>query len=260
MHPWLLLALLGAAAPALPQVTIDARDFSIAMPAHIPGGLIDFTLENHGAEPHEVRFVRIDGKHSFEDFVAWQKSGTAIPAWLVPSGGIGTVAPGLHQEYLMSLVPGAYVALCSYPSTDGSAHVDKGMVARVQVDAAGPAAAPPEADVTVTLSDHHFQLTAPMSGPHPLIHLRNTGTEPHQAQIIKLPETGMEYAERAWFDHGGHGPRPGQPIGGSIEVPVGGEAWFRAELPPGHYLLLCAQAEEEGRHYELGMVYRFEIE
>jgi hypothetical protein len=256
----LLLTALIAAAPPPAEVRIEARDFSITMPAQISAGLTAFTLENRGAEPHDVRFVRIAGTHTIDDFAAWQKSGKAIPDWLVPSGGIGTVAPGLHQEYIMALDAGAYVALCSYPSQDGTPHSEKGMFAPLTVDAGGAAAARPEADVTVTLTDHHFQLTAPMEGPHPLVHLRNTGTEPHQAQIVKLPEAGMEYAERAWFDHGGHGPRPGQPIGGSIEVPVGGEAWFRAELPPGHYLLLCAQAEEEGRHYELGMVYRFEIE
>ena len=150
---------------------------------------IDFTLDNHGGEPHEIRFIRLAAGHTFDDFVTWQKSGTAIPEWLISAAGIGAVAPGLHQEYLMSLQPGAYVALCSYPSDNGAPHTDKGMFAALTVDAGAPTATPPaEADVTITLTDHHFQLTAPFDGPHPLIHLRNGGTEPHQAQIIKLPD------------------------------------------------------------------------
>lgn len=259
MIPLLLTAMLAAAPPPA-DVRIEARDFSITMPAHIKAGLTAFTLDNRGAEPHDVRFVRLGATHTVDDFAAWQKSGKPIPDWLVPSGGIGTVAPGLHQEYIMSLDAGAYVALCSYPSQDGTPHAEKGMFTALTVDAGGAAAARPEADVTVTLSDHHFQLSAPMEGPHPLVHLRNTGTEPHQAQIVKLPDSRMQYTERAWFDHGGKGPRPGQPIGGSIELPAGGEAWFRAELTPGSYLMICTQAEEEGRHYELGMIYAFEIE
>jgi hypothetical protein len=253
---------LPATAVAPTAVRIETRDFSIAMPAHIPSGLVDFTLDNHGAEPHEIRFIRLADRHTFDDFVAWQKSGTAIPDWLTSAGGIGAVAPGLHQEYLMSLQPGAYVALCSYPSADGTSHTAKGMFAAVTVDApaGGAVATPPEADETITMSDHHFQLTVPMDGPHPMVHLRNTGSEPHQALIIRLPDERQQFPELAWFDHGGKGPRPGVPVGGSVEVPADGEAWFRADLTPGRYMLLCTQAEEDGRHYELGMMYNFTIE
>jgi hypothetical protein len=258
MGIFLVAALLAAGAPT--AVSIDARDNAISMPARVSAGLIAFTLENRGSEPHDVRFIRLAGGHTVDDFATWQKSGQPIPAWLVPSGGIGAVAPGLREEYIVSLTAGSYVALCSYPSADGTPHADKGMFTPLQVEPGGAAAVPPEADLTVTLSDHHFQLSNPVPGGHPLWHLRNTGTEPHQAQIVKLPDGRQEYSERAWFTNGGRGPRPGQPVGGSVEVPVGGEAWFRAELGPGHYLLLCAQNEEDGRHYDLGMIYRFEIE
>ena len=44
-------------------------------------------------------------------------------------------------------------------------------------------------------------------------------------------------------------------------IPFG---WFQVgwstDLKPGRYLLLCAMPEDEGRHYELGMIYRFTIE
>jgi hypothetical protein len=258
--PLLFASALAAAAPAPTAVRIETRDFTLDMPAHIPAGLIDFTLENKGSEAHEVRFVRITGKHTFDDFVAWQKTGKPIPEWLEPSGGIAPVAPGLHQEYLLSLNAGSYVALCTYLSDDGKTDTEKGMYRALEIDKGGPAAARPDADITITLSDHHFQLTAPFEGPRPMIHLRNVGSEPHQAQLVKLPDETSPYSERAWFDHGGRGPRPGTPVGGSVDVPTGGEAWFRVDLPKGKYVLLCAQAEEEGRHYELGMVYTFEVE
>ena len=56
------------------------------------------------------------------------------------------------------------------------------------------------------------------------------------------------------------GPRPGVPAGGVIEVEPDADAWFRVELKPGRYLLLCSVLEEEGRHFDLGMIYRFTIE
>ena len=254
----LLLAALLAANPA--AVRIEARDFALTLPAHVPAGRIAFTLDNRGSEPHAVRFLRLADRHTFDDFVAWQKSGAAIPAWLVPSGGIGTVAPGLTTDYVATLTAGSYVVLCASPSADGTPHVAKGMVAPLQIDAGGVGVPAPEADVTVVLSDHHFLLSAPVPGGHPIWHLRNTGSEPHQALVVKLPDSVNQFQERAWFDHGSRGARPGIPVGGVIDLPAGSEAWFSAELTPGRYLLLCAAVEEEGHHYDLGMSYAFVIE
>ena len=230
MQTLLLLGLLAAAAPPA-AVHIEASDSAIVLPAHVASGLVAFTLDNRGSEPHEIRLVRVTGTHTFDDFVQWQKSGQPIPDWLEPAGGLAAVAPGLHQKYVMSLDPGTYVALDSYPSADGTPHSVKGLFAQVIVDkATGPASAPPEADITIAMTDHHFLLTAPFEAPHPMIHLKNNGSEPHQAQVIKLSEERQQFSERAWFDQGGKGTRPGQPIGGSVDVPPDGEAWFRVEL------------------------------
>src|SRR5262249_41223888 len=135
-------------------------------------------------------------------------------------------------------------------------------IARLDVDAAGgaKAAAPAEADITIRMRDHAYQLTAPASVGHPLWHMQNIGTEPHQAMLIRLPEGASEYTERAWLSNGGPGARAGIPNGGVVETPAGGDAWFQVELVPGRYVLLCNELEEEGRHFDLGMVYRFQIE
>jgi hypothetical protein len=88
-------------------------------------------------------------------------------------------------------------------------------------------------------------------------HVRNSGSEPHQALVVKLPDGTNEYQERGWFDHGSLGVRPGRPVGGVIDVQPDSDAWFGVDLTPGRYLLLCAALEETGRHYDLGMIYRF---
>jgi hypothetical protein len=241
-------------------VRIDVRDYAMSLPAHLPAGRTGFTLNNRGTEPHEVRFLRLAAPHTLDDFVTWQKSGRPIPEWLVPSGGIGSVAPGLTADYVATLTAGSYVVLCGDSSPDGTSHLAKGMFTALQVDPGGVPAPAPDADLMVVLSDHHFLLSAPVPGGRPVWHVRNTGSEPHQALVVKLPEGTNELQERAWFDHDSHGARPGQPVGGAIDVPPDGEAWFSAELTPGRYLLLCAVLEEGGRHYDLGMIYRFVIE
>ena len=121
---------------------------------------------------------------------------------------------------------------------------------------AAPAATP---SVDIVMTDHHFRLSAPIEGGALDWHLKNDGSEPHQALVIRLPEGVSEYGEQAWFEHGGKGPEPGERVGGVEKLEPGAAASFTTNLKPGKYLLLCAMSEDEGRHYALGMIYRFEI-
>jgi hypothetical protein len=251
-----------AAQTATAPIAIEARDFALTMPARLPAGLTTFIVENRGEHPHSIRFLRLTGGKTFDDFTAWQKTGGAPPAWLEPAGGIAPIVPKSSEQYTATLTPGRYVVLCTYPADDGQTHVDKGMVARLDVDGAvtSTTKAPADADITLRMRDHGFQLTAPVSGGHPLWHLQNIGTEPHQAVLIRLPEGVSEYTERTWLSSGGRGVRGGIPSGGVVELPADADAWFQIDLSPGRYLLLCSELEEEGRHFDLGMIYRFQIE
>jgi hypothetical protein len=257
----LALALLAPqSSPGPGPIRIQATDEALALPEHIPSGLSLFTLENRGTVPHAVRFVRLADGHTIQDYKAWRESGQPIPPWLMTAGGIGAVGPGLSADYITSLAAGAYVVLCDYPSPDGSSHDDKGTATALRVEADASGLTPPEADVTLRLHDHGFQLSAPMSPGRLLFHVLNGGTEPHQALIVRLPDGANEWQERGWFNGGSKGARPGQPIGGIVELAADADAWFRVELTPGRYLLLCTMEEEDGRHFELGMIYRFTIE
>jgi len=117
-----------------------------------------------------------------------------------------------------------------------------------------------QADLTITLRDHNFKLTNPVPGGHATWHVRNEGTEPHQALVVRLPERVSEYAERDWLAKGSRGDEPGARVGGVDKVEPGKDAWFEIDLSPGRYLLLCSMEEDEGRHFDLGMIYRFTIE
>src|SRR5215510_7788956 len=139
-------------------VQIQATDYALTMPAKIPAGLTTFTFENKGAEPHYVRFVRIAPGHSLDDFTAWQKTGGAIPDWLVSSGGIGTISPGMSEEFIATLAAGSYVVLCTYPSADGTPHLQKGMYAPLEVGPGTSDQRAPADELILTLHDHGFQL------------------------------------------------------------------------------------------------------
>ena len=252
----------AAQPPAASPIRIDAREFSLTLPDRLPAGEVLFTFENKGTQPHSIRFLRLIEGKTFDDFTAWQKTGGAPPSWLEPSGGIAPIPPNATEQYTATLQAGAYVVLCTYPADNGQTHFEKGMMARLQVDAAtsAPAKTTREADITLRMRDHGFQLTAPVSGGRPLWHLLNIGTEPHQAVLIRLPEGASEYTERTWLSNDGRGARAGIPAGGVVELPAEADAWFQIDLQPGRYILLCSELEEEGRHFDLGMVYRFQIE
>lgn len=118
----------------------------------------------------------------------------------------------------------------------------------------------PEPSITIVLTDHHFRLSAPVEAGPLTWHVKNDGTEPHQAIVLRLPEGVSEYGEFAWFEHGSKGPEPGERVGGLESIAPGADMTFKTDLKPGKYLLLCAMNEDDGRHYELGMLYRFVIE
>ncbi len=121
-------------------------------------------------------------------------------------------------------------------------------------------AQPPDPSITIVLTDHHFRLSAPVEAGRLQWRVKNEGSEPHQALVIRLPEGISEFGEEAWFEHGRKGPEPGQRVGGLDTLAPGADGSFTTDLKPGRYLLLCAMSEDEGRHYELGMIYRFTIE
>jgi len=234
---------------ALAVITIVASNDALIVPPQTPAGQTTIAFQNTAAEPHAIRIVELREKHTTEEFAALLKNGGAPPAWVRTAGGVAAIAPNVTEEYTTALTAGRYVV------------VDGERFAPIAVTAA-PASksAPMTADIDVRLHDHGFQFSAPVEGSKPLWHLRNTGTEPHQAILFRLTDGMTEFAARNWITTGSRGPAPGDPRGGVLEVPINGEAWFRVDLPPGRYVLLCGELEQEGRHFDLGMIYRFEID
>jgi dienelactone hydrolase len=247
----------GAPSTQAAPVLVRARDFAFDMPASLPSGLVTLHFENNGAEPHYLRFMRIDEGKTVDDVLQWRASRTALPAWLKAAGGLGTVGPGRSVDFTTRLDPGRYVAMCGHPSPDGTFHADKGMTRLVE--ALSPSGAQtPVSTRTLELRDNAFAVDAPIAAGRHVFRVMNHGAATHQALLVKLPAGVSAETEMAWFRDGSRGPRPGQPVGGVIELAAGAEAWFAAGLEPGEYVLLCAIGSPT-RHFDQGMQMRFTI-
>jgi hypothetical protein len=247
----------------LAALTIVTSGDALTVPPQTPAGQTTITFENRASEPHAIRIVEIRDKHTVDEFGTFLKNGGQPPAWLRTAGGVASLSPNLTEEYTTTLAAGTYAVVDGErfaPLTVVAGPKDPASGRGANTRRAGPADPPPTADIEVRLHDHGFQFGAPVEGPRPMWHLRNAGTEPHQAILVRLTDGMTEFAVRNWIAQGARGPAPGDPRGGVLEVPINGEAWFRVELPAGRYVLLCGELEQEGRHFDLGMVYRFEIE
>ena len=240
-------------APEPNPVRVVATDYRLALPTAVEPGLRRIRLVNRGSEPHYLGLMRTDSGKTSRDYVAWRQSRTPRPAWLTPAGGIAPVQPGDSADLVLDLPAGQYVVFCTYPSSDGTSHLMKGMVGDLVVRGTD-VRDEPVADAEVRLADFNFTVSAPLSAGRRTLSVRNESASLHQLLIVRLPDGVTEDQELAWFRGGSLGERPGIPTGGVLQLPAGQRVWASIALRPGRYMLLCTVVDREGRpHHALGM-------
>jgi uncharacterized cupredoxin-like copper-binding protein len=239
-------------------VRIVARDYSFDAPERIAGPQVRIRIENAGREPHYLRFLRVSADHSLDDFASWRKAGGPMPQWLRGAGGAGTIAPGESLEFSAEMQPGRYIIMCGHPSPDGTFHVDKGMYRMVTVTGDGSVTTR-LADATVVLSEHLVDLFGVFRPGEQQYLIENRGKTTHQALFVRLPDGVTAEQELDWFRNGSKGTRPGQPVGGIIELAPTTQARVVLQLRPGRYVLFCSVPGGEKRHFDFGMMRTFEV-
>ena len=264
----LLPTLLVACTKEAPQppgpnvVTIVATDYAFGMPDTLPPGLTTLRLANTGAEVHHSVLVKLAAGKTLADFQAAAET-TPTPAWMSFPGSPGAIEPNDTSNTTMVLTPGQYVLVCFIPSPDGVPHVAKGMIRPFVVAGAAPAvaAAEPQADVTVTLSDYTFTLSQPLTAGTHTIRVENAGPQLHEITLERLDDGKSITDWMAWAQGGMKGPPPAKSAGGVIGPDKGGHAFFTTELKPGKYLLACYVPDEKDQkpHVAHGMVQEIEI-
>ena len=122
----------GAAEPAA-DVVMKLVDFDFQLSAPIKAGRHTIRVENAGAQPHEVAFVRLKPGKTGADFTAWGEKPEG-PAPGEVHGGISGIMPGTHAFANLDLPAGEYALICFFPDIkDGKAHFEHGMMKVIQV-------------------------------------------------------------------------------------------------------------------------------
>jgi uncharacterized cupredoxin-like copper-binding protein len=253
-----------AAAP-IPEISIEAADFSYTAPAAINAGWVRIRLTNSGQEPHHVQFLRLNDGATFVQFQEALQQGEGPAMALVSQvGGVGAVAPGLSAQAVLNLPAGDYVILCFVPSpADGMPHFAKGMIMTTRVESAGStAAAEPEAALTVTLRDFMFVMPDSLPAGKTAIRVINEGPEPHEFNLLRLAD-GKTVDDVTAYLAAPDGPPPFSPVGGMNGLDVGAVGYIEFDLEPGTYVAICniPSPKAEGHpHFALGMIKSFTVQ
>jgi hypothetical protein len=249
---------------ALPEIEIDAADYSYTAPETVTAGWIRVTLTNSGAEPHHVQFLRLnDGVtvQQFEDALK-QAEGPAL-AMTKQVGGVGAVHPGGSAQAVIDLPAGEYVILCLIPSpSDQTAHHAKGMIKSLTVSGEDNRAAEPAASLEIRLKDFMFTMPESLPAGKTVIKVVNDGPEPHEFNILRLEEGKTVDDVMKFLNGEAGGPPPFAPVGGMNGLDVGLSGYAELDLMPGNYVAICNIPSPKGNgapHFMLGMVQGFTV-
>jgi hypothetical protein len=251
-------------ATTLPEIKVNAADYSYTAPETISAGWVRVLLSNSGTEPHHVQFLRLNNGVTVEQFeqALKQAEGPAL-AMTKQVGGVGAIHPGGTASAIVNLPAGEYVILCLIPSaSDHVAHHAKGMIKSLKVEAGENAATEPTASLDVRLQDYSFNMPESLPAGATTIKVTNDGPEPHEFNILRL-EKGKTAADvLAFLSGAAGGPPPFAPVGGMNGLDVGVTGYAELNLEPGKYVAICniPSPKAEGHpHFMLGMIKEFSV-
>jgi hypothetical protein len=255
-----------AAQPSIPSVTIKAMDFSFDQPQTIPAGLVDLTLVNNGAQPHQIQLVRInDG--NFDEFASALKKNGPVPSTLqlvTGAGGANVIDPGGKQEVILNLTQGEYASICFVSGSDNVFHYMKGMLQHLSVTGSpNTSQAQPHANTVITLKDFAIEVPKTVTAGAVTWKVMNDGPQLHEMGILKL-HSGVTFEQfhKLLSSQGPPaGPPPFDDAGGIGGLQPGTAGWMKLNLQPGNYVALCFVPDvKTGKpHFMFGMMAAFTV-
>lgn len=251
----------GCREPAIAaqELAIVAEEYGYHMPDSVPAGLVHITLHNAGHDIHEAMLIHFtDTILTAAAYADSVRAHVDFPSNAEDVGGAALTLPGNSSGVWLRLAPGHYAVVCWKGD-----HLSRGMVHDLRVVASNRASGnPPRPTRELALVDFAFTFDAPLTAGRYVLHVRNAGTEPHEADIIKATPTAGLREYLAWIDSGAHGLPPVAPVAAFGDIYPGKEAWVELHLTPGRYFIVCeVPAKADGRpHYKHGMFTEFSIE
>ncbi len=229
-----------------PHITIDAKEYSYALPAQIPAGWVDVTLHNSGTVGHQIAFAKLNAV-SFTAFKA--AAGTTNVKALTGVdfvGGPNNVDPGQSVTATVHFEEGEYGVACFIPDAkDDKPHAEHGMVGEVKVVKTADSVedAPKVGAGTVSLSEFTFLPDAGFTGDG-TVEIKNAGTQIHE-MIIEKEAAGKTLADVKAFllappgSPAPTGPPPFTSAGGIVGIGPGQTMYQTMALTPGKYVMIC---------------------
>lgn len=241
-------------------VQVTGEDFKFEAPDVIPAGLTEFRFRNKGPALHHMALLKLTGGKTVDDLVAALAKPGPLPSWAKEEGGPNASAPGEEANATLTLEPGNYAFIC-FVDIGGPPHFTRGMVKPLRVvPATGSGDPKPKADVTATLFDYNFKLSAPVRAGKRTIRVHNTGPQHHEVQLVQLAPGASLGDFMKWLEKM-EGPPPGKPLGGIAGIESGMSQYFSADFVPGSYALICFLPDvKDGKpHFAHGMVQQIEV-
>ena len=245
------------AAPAAKArvVRVTGEDFRFDAPDVIPAGLTEFRFLNKGPSLHHMTIVKLGANKTIDDLRAAFANPGPPPAWAKIMGGPNAADSGVESNATLMLEPGNYALVC-FVDLGGPPHFAKGMIRRLRVVPAKFADTRPKADLTATLVDYGFRLSAPIRAGTRTIRVHNAASQDHEVELIELAPGKSMGDLMTWLSKM-EGPPPGKALGGVAGMAPGLTQYFTADFSSGtKYVLICFIPDtQDGKpHFAHGMV------
>ena len=241
------------AGAALPEIAITARDFAFDMPAEIPSGWVSLTLTNEGEVNHHGIVMRLLDGVTMDDALAamgdeeGDQTEISDLEFFLPD-----TDPGSSNQATVEMAPGHWIifSVSMDASTDGemTSDVARGSIAEFDVVESDAVAAPPEADLTLTIGADDFDLPAEMTaGQHTIQIVNDSGQENGYAFILKMEDGTTMDDVMAMFDalfSGQEMDMENMPVfyavGGLMAYNLGDSYYTTVDLTPGDYTVISS--------------------
>ncbi len=279
MKKWLQLLLVSLFLInfASAQLSINLENGELLAPEDTNlNGFVALDFSNQEEEAFEFVFSRLKEGSKVEAFVtasrevaaSFAEDSTSDPrpamsAYLEIAdvyGGL-LVASGETGTAYIKLEPGIYV-FEAYPNEGGDAYFYSVLTVNK-----GETVVEPEADLNLTMVDHHFSFPVSIKAGQQRWQISNMGEQVHFAILFKLAKwataddlmAGLE----ANFENGPPPIDMETPYTNFIEAVGPGQTYYAdVNLPAGNYVAICfmPDMESEKMHLELGMMSMFAAE
>ncbi len=220
----------------------EAGTYKFDVPSDIAGGVVKITLDNQGGkEVHDFQLVKLDG-HKLDDLVKEIGDENApLSSWLKQGAGAGSTPPGGSTSAVFKLEPNTeYAFFCTESSDKGVSHAQHGMSGSFTTgDDSG--AAMPKGTATIETTEYKFKVDGLKAGKNSIA-FTNKGSMLHHVVILPFRDGKTLDELKTFFqseDQNSEPPVDFEKGVFSAVAGIGDTIVYDADLPAGHYAILC---------------------